>query len=149
MTPRPIPLRPDDAAQPVPDDGGDGDGSAASREAPAGLATRQVHAGYTPGIAQNTVAVPVYQSVAYRFDSFAAARETFALSRPGNIYSRNGNPTNAVLERRVNDLEGGAGARQGDLLLMASNNGIDWAISDVPVLPRAGAGAGLHGPDGP
>ena len=110
MTPRPIPLRPDDAAQPVPDDGGDGDGSAASREAPAGLATRQVHAGYTPGIAQNTVAVPVYQSVAYRFDSFAAARETFALSRPGSIYSRNVNPTNAVLERRVNDLEGGAGA---------------------------------------
>src|SRR5699024_9800741 len=73
MTPRPIPLRPDGAAQPVPDDGGAGDGSAASREAPAGLATRQVHAGYTPGIAQNTVAVPVYQSVAYRFDSFAAA----------------------------------------------------------------------------
>ena len=75
-----------------------------------GLATRQVHAGYTPGIPQNTVTVPVYQSVAYEFEDFAAARDTFALSRPGNIYSRNGNPTNAVLERRVSDLEGGAGA---------------------------------------
>ena len=75
-----------------------------------GLATRQIHAGYTPGTPQNTVTVPIYQSVAYEFDDFASARDTFALSRPGNIYSRNGNPTNAVLERRVADLEGGAGA---------------------------------------
>lgn len=75
-----------------------------------GTATRQVHAGFTPGEPQNTVTVPVYQSAAYEFESFAAARDTFALTRAGNIYSRNGNPTNAVLERRIADLEGGAGA---------------------------------------
>ncbi|MCX0277441.1 aminotransferase class V-fold PLP-dependent enzyme [Nocardia zapadnayensis] len=87
---------------------------AGSENTPAGAglapATRQIHVGYTPGTPQNTVAVPIYQSAAYEFESFAAARDTFALRRPGNIYSRNGNPTNAVLERRVADLEGGAGA---------------------------------------
>lgn len=75
-----------------------------------GFATRQIHAGFTSGVSQNTLTVPIYQSVAYEFPDFAAARDTFALTKPGNIYSRNGNPTNAVLERRVSDLEGGAGA---------------------------------------
>lgn len=79
-------------------------------DAQAGFATRQIHSGYASGVPQNTLTVPIYQSVAYEFEDFAAARETFALERLGNIYSRNGNPTNAVLERRVADLEGGFGA---------------------------------------
>ena len=58
---------------------------AASTSRARALATRQVHAGYTPGVPQNTVAVPVYQSVAYEFADFATARDTFALRRPGNI----------------------------------------------------------------
>src|SRR5699024_12198599 len=76
-----------------------------------GLATRQIHAGYTPGTPQNTVTVPIYPSVAYEFDDFASARDTFALSRPGNIYSRNGNPTNAVLERRSEERRVGKESR--------------------------------------
>lgn len=99
------------------------------------LSTRQVHAGYTPGVPQNTVAVPVYQSVAYEFADFATARDTFALSRPGNIYSRNGNPTNAVLERRVSDLEGGAGA------LALGSGQAAVAVSLLTLIAAAGPGA--------
>ena len=98
------------------------------------LATRQVHAGYTPGVPQNTVTVPVYQSVAYQFADFATARDTFALSRPGNIYSRNGNPTNAVLERRVSDLEGGAGA------LALGSGQAAVAVSLLTLIAAAGPG---------
>ena len=99
------------------------------------LATRQVHAGYTPGVPQNTVTVPVYQSVAYEFADFRAARDTFALTRPGNIYSRNGNPTSAVLERRVNDLEGGAGA------LALGSGQAAVAVSLLTLVAAAGPGA--------
>ena len=102
------------------------------------LATRQVRAGYAPGTAQNTaqntVTVPIYQSAAYQFENFAAARETFALRRQGNIYSRNGNPTNAVLERRVADLESGAGA----LAVGSGQAGV--AIALLTLVAAAGPG---------
>ncbi|WP_345600359.1 aminotransferase class I/II-fold pyridoxal phosphate-dependent enzyme, partial [Thermocatellispora tengchongensis] len=52
----------------------------------------------------------IYQSAAFEFESFEAAREIFTLRRPGNLYGRGGNPTAAVLEERVAALEGGAGA---------------------------------------
>jgi O-acetylhomoserine (thiol)-lyase len=73
-------------------------------------ATRQVRAGYEAGVAQNTVTVPIYQSAAYEFESFEAARDIFALRRVGNLYSRTGNPTNSVLEKRIAALDGGVGA---------------------------------------
>ena len=73
-------------------------------------ATRQVRAGFEPGQRENTVTVPIYQSAAYEFESFEAAREIFALRKTGNLYSRTGNPTNAVLEKRVAALDGGIGA---------------------------------------
>jgi len=73
-------------------------------------ATRQVRAGYTAGVAQNTVTVPIYQSAAYEFENFQTARDIFALRRTGNLYSRTGNPTNTVLEQRVASLDGGLGA---------------------------------------
>lgn len=101
-----------------------------------GLATRQVRVGYTPGTPQNTVTVPIYQSAAYQFESFAAARDTFALRRPGNIYSRNGNPTNAVLERRVANLESGAGA----VALGSGQAGVAVALLTL----AAAAGPGTH-----
>ncbi|NHI17418.1 O-acetylhomoserine aminocarboxypropyltransferase/cysteine synthase family protein [Microbacterium excoecariae] len=75
-----------------------------------GFATTQLHTGYVPGTPQNTVATPIYQSSAYQFSSLAEARELFALRRRGNIYSRNGTPTQAVLEQRITALEGGVGA---------------------------------------
>jgi O-acetylhomoserine (thiol)-lyase len=75
-----------------------------------GFATEQVRAGYDPTEVQNTAVPPIYQSTAFEFESFAAAREIFALRRKGNLYSRTGNPTQAVLERRVAALEGGTSA---------------------------------------
>ena len=78
--------------------------------APWRTATRQVRAGYEAGVPQNTVTVPIYQSAAYEFESFAAARDIFALRRTGNLYSRTGNPTNSVLEKRIAALDGGIAA---------------------------------------
>ncbi|MGA0829716.1 MAG: O-acetylhomoserine aminocarboxypropyltransferase/cysteine synthase family protein, partial [Flavobacteriaceae bacterium] len=54
-----------------------------------------------------TIAVPIYQSTAYRFDSTDHAAALFNLSESGNIYTRLTNPTNAVLEERLAALEGG------------------------------------------
>ncbi|GAA4188166.1 PLP-dependent transferase [Microbacterium oryzae] len=75
-----------------------------------GFATTQLHEGYTPGVPQFTVATPVYQSSAYVFSSLTEAREKFALREKGYIYSRNNNPTQAVLEQRLAALEGGVAA---------------------------------------
>ena len=77
---------------------------------PLAAATVQLHEGYVPGTPQNAVATPIYQTSAYRFSSLTEARELFALRATGNIYSRNGNPTQAVLERRIAALEGGVAA---------------------------------------
>lgn len=74
------------------------------------LATRQIQVGYIPGTPQNTAVVPIYQSAAFEFENFEAAKEIFALRRTGNLYGRAGNPTAAVLEQRIADLDGGAGA---------------------------------------
>lgn len=77
---------------------------------PPGFATSQVRAGYEPGVAQNTAITPIYQSVAYEFGSFDEAREIFALRRKGNLYSRTGNPTQAVFEQRMAALDDGVAA---------------------------------------
>jgi O-acetylhomoserine (thiol)-lyase len=77
---------------------------------PWAAATTQIHAGYTAGVAQNTAVVPIYQSTAYEFASFADAAEIFALRKAGNLYSRTGNPTNAALEARIAALDGGVAA---------------------------------------
>lgn len=75
-----------------------------------GFATAQVQAGYDAGLAQNTAVPPIYQSNAYEFASLADARDLFALRKPGNLYSRNANPTQLVFEERVAALEGGRAA---------------------------------------
>jgi len=75
-----------------------------------GFATRQVQAAYVPGQGQNTAVPPLYQSAAYQFGSLAEARDLFALRTVGNIYSRNANPTQQLLEERVAALEGGVSA---------------------------------------
>ena len=69
--------------------------------------TLALHAGYTPEPTTHAVAVPIYQTVAYAFDSAQHAADLFDLKVPGNIYSRIMNPTCAVLEQRVAALEGG------------------------------------------
>src|SRR3984957_13444669 len=72
--------------------------------------TIAVHWGYETDPVTKSVAVPIYQTVAYEFDSADHGAALFDLEVPGNIYSRLGNPTVAVLEQRVAALEGGKGA---------------------------------------
>src|SRR3954447_20087982 len=72
--------------------------------------TLAIHAGYTPEKSTHAVAVPVYQTVAYAFDSADHGASLFNLETEGFRYSRISNPTTAVLETRVAALEGGVGA---------------------------------------
>src|SRR6202142_2094103 len=72
--------------------------------------TIAIHAGYDGDPANKAVAVPIYQTVAFEFDSAEHGAALFNLEVPGNIYTRIGNPTNAVLEKRVAALEGGVEA---------------------------------------
>ncbi len=72
--------------------------------------TLAIHAGYEPDPTTKAVAVPIYQTVAYAFDSAEHAAALFDLEAEGYRYSRISNPTNAVLERRVAALEGGVEA---------------------------------------
>ena len=72
--------------------------------------TQSVHAGYSPDPTTKAVAVPLFQTVAYAFDSAQHGADLFDLKVPGNIYTRIMNPTNDVLEQRIAALEGGVGA---------------------------------------
>ena len=72
--------------------------------------TIAIHAGYQPDEAVKSVAVPIYQTASYAFDSADHAAALFNLEEEGFRYSRISNPTVAVLEQRVCELEGGAGA---------------------------------------
>jgi len=72
--------------------------------------TIALHAGYDSDPATKAVAVPIYQTVAYSFDSAAHGAALFDLEVEGFRYTRIGNPTIAVLERRVAELEGGVDA---------------------------------------
>ncbi len=72
--------------------------------------TLALHAGQEPDPTTGARAVPIYQTTSFVFDDTQHAADLFALKVPGNIYSRIGNPTNAVLEERITALEGGIGA---------------------------------------
>src|ERR1700730_14764121 len=69
--------------------------------------TIAIHSGYDVEATTKAVAVPIYQTVAYAFDSAEHGAALFNLEAEGHRYSRISNPTNAVLERRVAALEGG------------------------------------------
>jgi len=69
-----------------------------------------LHAGYRADPATNAVAVPIYQTTSFQFNSPEHAANLFALKELGNIYTRIMNPTDAVLEERVAQLEGGVAA---------------------------------------
>jgi O-acetylhomoserine (thiol)-lyase len=66
-----------------------------------------VHGGQKPDPTTKAVAVPIYQTVAYAFDDTQHGADLFDLKVAGNIYTRIMNPTNAVLEQRLAELEGG------------------------------------------
>ena len=72
--------------------------------------TIALHSGFDHDPTTHAVAVPIYQTAAYAFDSAEHGAALFNLETPGYRYSRISNPTTAVLERRVADLEGGVNA---------------------------------------
>ena len=72
-----------------------------------GFETKQIHAGAAPDPATGARATPIYQTTSYQFRDSAHAANLFALAEVGNIYTRIMNPTQGVLEARVNALEGG------------------------------------------
>src|SRR5204863_9246803 len=74
---------------------------------PPGFHTLAIHAGAAPDAATGARATPIYQTTSFVFDDVDHAASLFGLQAFGNIYSRIGNPTCAVLEERVAALEGG------------------------------------------
>ncbi len=72
--------------------------------------TLAIHAGFEHDPTTHAVAVPIYQTVAYSFDSAEHGAALFNLEEEGYRYSRISNPTVAVLEKRVAALEGGHSA---------------------------------------
>ena len=69
-----------------------------------------LHAGHRKDGTTNAVAVPIYQTTSYQFDSTEHATKLFGLEELGNIYTRVMNPTCDVLEQRITALDGGAAA---------------------------------------
>ncbi|NND47382.1 MAG: aminotransferase class V-fold PLP-dependent enzyme, partial [Woeseiaceae bacterium] len=86
--------------------------------------TLAIHAGFKSDPATKSVAVPVYQTVAYEFDNAQHGADLFNLAVPGNIYTRIMNPTVDVLEQRCAALEGGIAG----LGLSAGSAAINYAI---------------------
>lgn len=74
------------------------------------IETLAVHGGQTPDPTTGSRAVPIYQTTAYVFHDTDHAQQLFALDEPGNIYTRIGNPTTDVFEKRIALMEGGVGA---------------------------------------
>lgn len=95
------------------------------------LETIAIHAGYEPDPTTKAVAVPLYQTASFAFDSTQHGADLFDLKVPGNIYSRIMNPTNDVLEQRLTKMEGGIGA-----LTMAS--GMAAITASIQAICEAG-----------
>jgi O-acetylhomoserine (thiol)-lyase len=89
--------------------------------------TLAIHAGYQPDPTTKSVAVPIYQTTSYAFDSTQHGADLFDLKVAGNIYTRIMNPTNAVLEERVAALEGGIAA----LSVASGMAAITYAIQTI------------------
>jgi O-acetylhomoserine (thiol)-lyase len=96
--------------------------------------TVAVHGGYETDPTTKAVAVPIYQTVAYEFDSADHGAALFNLEAEGYRYSRISNPTTAVLERRVAMLEGGV-----DALCVSTGQ----AALNYAVLNLAGMGSNI------
>ena len=89
--------------------------------------TVAVHGGYETEPTTKAVAVPIYQTVAYEFDSADHGAALFNLEVPGYRYSRISNPTTAVLERRVAELEGGLEA----LCVSSGQAALNYAVLNL------------------
>src|SRR6476659_6777315 len=89
--------------------------------------TIAIHAGYEPEATTHAVAVPIYQTAAYAFDSADHGAALFNLETEGYRYSRIANPTSAELEKRIAELEGGVGA----LAVAAGQSELHFAFVNV------------------
>ncbi|OEE34443.1 O-acetylhomoserine aminocarboxypropyltransferase [Vibrio genomosp. F10 str. ZF-129] len=89
--------------------------------------TLSIHFGYDTDPTTKSVATPIYQTVAYEFDSAQHGADLFNLEVPGNIYTRIMNPTNDVLEKRMAALEGGIAG----LAVSAGSAAINYAIQTL------------------
>jgi len=92
--------------------------------------TIAIHSGYETDPTTRAVAVPIYQTVAYSFDSSEHAAALFNLEAEGYRYTRISNPTTAVLERRVAALEGGLDA----LCVSSGQAAVNYAVQNVTEL---------------
>src|SRR2546428_12080907 len=92
--------------------------------------TIAIHSGYEVDPTTKAVAVPIYQTVAYAFDSADHGAALFNLEVEGYRYSRISNPTTAVLERRVAALEGGVEA----LCVSTGQAAVNYAALNVTEL---------------
>ena len=86
-----------------------------------------LHHGYTAEPTTHAAAVPIYQTTSYTFDDTQHGADLFDLKVTGNIYTRIMNPTTAVLEARVAEMEGGIGA----LALASGMAAITYAIQTI------------------
>ncbi|MGL1959478.1 MAG: aminotransferase class I/II-fold pyridoxal phosphate-dependent enzyme [Colwellia sp.] len=93
--------------------------------------TTAIHAGYTPEQTTKAVAVPIYQTSSYAFDDTQHGADLFDLKVEGNIYTRIGNPTQAVLEQRIAELEGGIAG-------LALASGMAAITATIQTLARVG-----------
>ncbi|SHJ96964.1 O-acetylhomoserine sulfhydrylase [Reichenbachiella agariperforans] len=89
--------------------------------------TISIHGGYETEPTTKSVAVPIYQTVAYEFDNAQHGADLFNLEVPGNIYSRIMNPTVDVLEQRMAALEGGVAA----LCVSSGSAAANYAILNI------------------
>ena len=94
--------------------------------------TVAVHGGYETDPTTKAVAVPIYQTVAYEFDSADHGAALFNLEAEGFRYSRIANPTTAVLERRVAALEGGLDA----LCVSTGQAALNYAMLNLAAMGR-------------
>ena len=93
--------------------------------------TKCLHAGQIPDALTGSRAPPIYQTSSYVFDSADHAASLFNLQTFGNVYSRLGNPTNAMFEERVAALEGGRAA-------LAVSSGMSAQMIALMTLVNAG-----------
>jgi len=94
--------------------------------------TLAIHGGYENDPAAHAVAVPIYQTAAYEFANADHAAALFNLEVEGFRYTRINNPTTAVLERRVAELEGGVEA----LCVSTGQAAANFAVQNLVELGR-------------
>jgi O-acetylhomoserine (thiol)-lyase len=91
------------------------------------LESLALHSGYDSEPTTKAAAVPIYQTTSYTFDDTQHGADLFDLKVVGNIYTRIMNPTTAVLEQRLAEMEGGIGA----LAVASGMSAITYAIQCI------------------